>query len=168
MLLKPQSREELRSLKAIIKGCAMESLWLRKHKINKLTKHKRQLAQLEKTRLGIHTRHYQLAYGFLRGLDYKEIERKRNPDGSVGPTHGELFTNCNKISTSFLTRIVNSHVTTFRVFSTTPQIICGWRSITEQDIKDWINIGKRVFLTREQMKAMIEHEAKLIGTWWIQ
>jgi len=168
MLLAPQSRENLRSLKALIKGCSMEAQWLRKHKINKLTEHKKQLAQLEKTRLGIHTRHYQLAYGFLRGLAYKEIEHKRNPQGSVGPTAGETFTNQYQISTSFLTRIINSHTgPVVREFTTVPQIHCRWRPITEKDVKDWINTDKRVFLTREQNKAMLEHEAKRIGPWSI-
>lgn len=153
MLFTPHTRENLRPLKALIKGCAEESCRMRQKKINKLAGEKRQVAQLEKIRLGIYTRHYQLAYGFLRGLEYKQIEQKSN-GVPISGWKGSLSTAVEYIDLTAIFNVVVQH---------SPQV--AWSStFTKTDVEKWLK-GERYFLTPEQAKAKMEHEKKLIGKW---
>lgn len=151
MLLTPQSRKNLLPLRALVKGCSEESTRLRKNKINKLAKEEKHSAQLEKVHLGIHTRHYQLAYGFLRGLDYKQLER--NTKSRPVPNYVTMPSCVEWISTHVLHQIMLIHSPTIAAY------------IKPEDLEQWILTGKRFFLTWEQAEAKLEYEKKKIGLW---
>jgi len=139
----PQSRKNLLTLRALVKGCSGESILLRKNKINKLVTDKRHAAQLEKIHLGIHTRHYQLAYGFLRGLDYKQLERTSRAH-PVGPNYTAMPSCVEWISTSILHQTIKVHC---------PNIAYG---LKPEDLEQWILAGKRFFLTKEEVEAKFQ------------
>jgi hypothetical protein len=62
-------------IKAKICGCQHISYSLRKQ-ISRLKGDRRHQGQLTKREFGMQTRSYLLAYGFLRGIPYKQIEER--------------------------------------------------------------------------------------------
>ena len=74
MLTGPMLKETIQKLKTTIKGRAQTSRWMRQE-ANKLSGEDKHNKHLNMRDYGKYTRHYLLAYGLLRGKNYREIER---------------------------------------------------------------------------------------------
>lgn len=75
---------QLLGLKAKICGYQHVSHRLR-NRINRLEGDRRHAGQLTKRELGTHTRSHLLAYGFLRGIPYRQIERHHGEGNAPDP-----------------------------------------------------------------------------------
>jgi hypothetical protein len=141
-MFRPQSKKNLRPLKAIIKGCAEESALLTKN-ARKLVKEKKQAVHQEKIRLGIYTRHYNLVYGFLRGMDYKQIEK--NSKSKAIDYFGKIPWGVEYISIGALHDLILIY-----------QYNSVGKFITKENLKEWIVDGKRFFLTKDENKRSVK------------
>lgn len=132
--LQPQKRNGLRSLKATLKGCALESAQL-SAKIRKAKKEQKPLLQYLKTNLSQQTRHHTIAYGLLRGLAYKEIERKcQFPEPlSLGTIHGDFLD----------VVLIHNIVKTYSPYMAS--------KLPPETIREWMVNGTKLFLTRKEM-----------------
>jgi len=136
MLREPLSRRNLLSLRAAIKGYSAESVILRKKKQKKQKPLDKDILAIQRVFLGLNTRHHHLAHAFLRGLDYKQVEKTT--------------------TTKWTEQDLNKIFMIIKVYS-------PWVAYYMQptDISDWINTGKRFFLTKEEMTAKIQAQKEV-------
>jgi len=90
---------KLRILKAKIKGFSEESRYIRRKFIHPFSGPKRANGWTAKRNLGEEARYHHLAYGFLRGRTYREMEQKTE----VGK--GRMF----YFDFNYLLRIIKEH-----------------------------------------------------------
>lgn len=137
----PIKKSSLVSLRAIIKGCADEACFIRATKIRKLEKWEKYHAWNEKRQLGDYARHHLLAYGFLTGRAYKELEPNVE-DRRISETGWMQAV----IDVECLYQILKLHA---------PQFFASWAraKITKEDLKHWIQEGKPFFLTKDEFLA---------------
>lgn len=137
-MLKAKGKRELYTLKATIKGCASESVKL----TSKLSKTsdvvKKSILQMDKDLLSRKIRHFNIAYGLLRGKAYKEIERKAEfseRTTTLNYAYGHF------IDVAYLHSIIKVHSYHAGV------------NLTTENIKDWIEKGTKLFLTQSETHA---------------
>lgn len=131
MLREPLSRRNLLNLRAAIKGYSAESVALRKKKAKKTKALDKNQLAMDRCYLGDNIRSYQLAYAFLKGLDYKTVEK------------------------STITVFTSQH---HQKIYDIMKLFAPWTAMymKPEDVKDWIVDGKRFFLTKEEVSAKIQ------------
>jgi hypothetical protein len=135
MLQEPLFRKNLLAMRAAIKGFSAESVSLTKKKAKKTTALEKNALAMDKVYLGFNTRAHNLAYAFLRGLDYKDVER----------TSSKVFSATERSRIWAIAKLYGVWKTTY---------------LTEDCIEKWI-AGERFFLTKEEMNAKyLERQAK--------
>lgn len=136
MLQEPLFRKNLLAMRAAIKGFSAESVILTKKKAKKTTSLEKNTLAMQKVYLGFNTRAHNLAYAFLRGLDYKEVE------GSSS----KVFTPGERARIWAIAKLYGAWKTDY---------------LKEDCIEKWI-AGERFFLTKDEMNAKyLERQAML-------
>lgn len=144
----PFKKSSLIALRAVLKGCATESCVIRNKEIHKTEDWAKWSAWQKKRKLGCFARHHLLAYGFLNGRAYLEIERER--EDLYLTSYGQIHPRRN-IDLEFLLMIVRQHAPVyFHQYSR--------KKLTVEDLSLWIRESKPFFLTREELQAKLKEE----------
>ena len=139
----PFKKSSLVALRAILKGCAAEACEIRTKEIHKTEKGEKWYAWQKKRGLGRFTRHHLLAYGFLTGRAYGELESSR--EYKTLTTSGAVPYHRN-IDIEFLLSICKQHA---------PQYFWQYarKKLTVDDLRAWIDENRPFFLTKEEILA---------------
>jgi hypothetical protein len=136
----PCKKKSLVALRAVIKGCAAEACEIREKEIRKTKERQRYEAWDRKRKLGWYTRHNLIAYGFLRGRAYLELEPSRE-------NMKLQYRGCvdgNSIDIDLLFAICRQHA---------PELTWFGKKLTLDDLRAWIQEGQPFFLTKEEILA---------------
>lgn len=143
----PIKKSTLVALRSVIKGCQAGAEDIRHKEIHKLTMGDKWHAWQKKRKLGQFARVHQLAYGFLTGRAYSELEK----------IPGEECDACVFSDVEGLLAVLKQHA---------PQHFWKWtrEPLTKEDVGAWISEGKPFFLTKEEFLAkQAEAKAKKVA-----